>query len=60
MEWISIEPLEVTREEPLRLELQSFVECVRTRERPIVPGEDGLKALELAFDILNQCRARRP
>lgn len=60
MEWISIEPLEVIREEPLRLELNAFVECVRTRERPLVPGEDGLRALELAFEILKQCRARQP
>jgi predicted dehydrogenase len=60
MEWISIEPLEVTREEPLRIELRSFADCVRTREKPIVPGEDGLRALELAFEILHQCRARMP
>ncbi len=60
MEWISIEPLEVTREEPLRAELDSFVDCVRTRTRPLVPGEDGLRALDLAFEILKQCRARQP
>ena len=53
MEWINIEPLEVSREEPLRLELQAFVDCVRTRKTPIVSGEDGLKALELAFEILD-------
>jgi len=58
MEWISIEPVEVTREEPLRLELNSFVECVRERKRPVVPGEDGLRALELAYEVVKQCRAR--
>ncbi len=60
MEWITIEPLEVPREEPLRAELNAFVECVRTRTRPLVSGEDGLRALELAFDILKQCRSRAP
>ncbi len=52
MEWINIEPLDVSREEPLRLELSSFIECVRERRTPVVSGEDGLRALELAFDIL--------
>ena len=52
MEWIAIEPLQVSREEPLRLELMSFLECVRNRTQPLVSGEDGLRALELAFDIL--------
>ncbi len=56
MEWINIEPLEVSREEPLRLELSSFIECVRDRRRPVVSGEDGLRALELAFDILEFIR----
>lgn len=52
MEWITIEPLEVPVEEPLRLELESFVKCVRDRGTPVVSGEDGLRALELAFDIM--------
>jgi predicted dehydrogenase len=60
MEWIKVEPQEVTREEPLRLELASFVDCVRTRRRPVVPGEDGLRALELALEILECCRSRAP
>ena len=37
--------------EPLRLEIESFLECVRTRSRPLVSGEDGLAALALALDI---------
>lgn len=48
MELICIEPLEVRREEPLRLELEAFVACVRERKRPEVSGEEGLRALELA------------
>lgn len=51
MESIDIEPLPVKKEEPLKLELASFLECVRDGKRPLVSGEDGVKALKLAQDI---------
>ena len=35
--------------EPLRLELESFAELVRDRKRPVVSGEDGARALDLAL-----------
>jgi predicted dehydrogenase len=46
-------PIEVivTKQEPLRAELEAFVECVRTRKRPLVSGEDGLAAVELAIRV---------
>jgi predicted dehydrogenase len=50
--------LEPPTAEPLKVELESFVNCVRTRTRPIVGGEDGLRALELAMKI-NEQIARR-
>jgi len=59
MDLISVDPLEVKREEPLKLELASFVECVRKRERPIVAGEDALAALELAERIMDCIRTRQ-
>jgi predicted dehydrogenase len=37
--------------EPLRLEIESFLDCVRTRSAPRVSGEDGRSALALALDI---------
>jgi predicted dehydrogenase len=43
--------LEPLNGEPLRLELEGFLECVRSRETPAVTGEDGLRALELAIRI---------
>ncbi len=43
--------LEPPKEEPLKLELRSFTECVRKRGKPAVSGEDGLRALELAMRI---------
>lgn len=52
MESISIEALEVRKEEPLLLELQAFVEAVRNRTRPVVSGEDGLRALTIAHEIM--------
>jgi predicted dehydrogenase len=43
--------LEPPSGEPLRLELESFVQCVRRRGMPLVSGEDGLRALELGLQI---------
>ncbi|MGC2620897.1 MAG: Gfo/Idh/MocA family oxidoreductase [Acidobacteriaceae bacterium] len=37
--------------EPLRLEIESFLDSVRTRMAPRVSGEDGRAALALALDI---------
>ncbi|MEO8217906.1 MAG: Gfo/Idh/MocA family oxidoreductase [Acidobacteriota bacterium] len=49
----SIQPIgiEVEKKEPLRAELESFLDCVRTRSRPLVAGEDGLEALRLAIRV---------
>ncbi|HEX4999271.1 MAG TPA: Gfo/Idh/MocA family oxidoreductase [Terriglobia bacterium] len=38
--------------EPLKLELESFIDCVRARRKPDVTGQDGLDALELARSIV--------
>jgi hypothetical protein len=42
---------EVTAGEPLRLEIESFLECVRTRREPRVTARQGRAALELALEI---------
>jgi predicted dehydrogenase len=44
----------VEREEPLRAEIRSFLQSVRTRNNPIVPLEDGRRALAVALEILAQ------
>jgi UDP-N-acetylglucosamine 3-dehydrogenase len=36
-------------QEPLKLELQHFAECVMDKKKPIVTGIDGLKALQIAI-----------
>jgi predicted dehydrogenase len=41
----------VTTGEPLRLEIESFLESVRTRQQPQVTGQQGRAALALALDI---------
>ena len=48
------EPVPIAKEEPLKLELQHFVECVRARQTPMVSGESAKAALDLAFEITRQ------
>ena len=51
-----LQPLDVKKEEPLKLELTSFLDSVRNRSSPEVDGEDGLKALELAERLITFIR----
>jgi predicted dehydrogenase len=50
------EPVPIAKEEPLKLELQHFIECVRAHRTPDVSGESAKKALDLAFEITRQIR----
>jgi len=50
---IGFQPLPVAKDEPLRLEVESFLEAVARRSRPLVSGEEGLRALEVALAILD-------
>lgn len=49
---IGFEKLPATAEEPLKAELSSFANCVRTRKAPIVDGAAGRRALELADRVM--------
>jgi predicted dehydrogenase len=51
---IGFQPLPAVKEEPLRLEVESFLEAVANRTRPRVSGEEGLRALEVALAILDK------
>ena len=51
---IGFQPLAVTKDEPLRLEVEAFLDAVRNRTRPPVPGEEGLRVLEVALGILGK------
>jgi len=46
--------LPVEKAEPLSLELDSFLDAVETRSRPLVTGADGYRALEVALAILDR------
>ena len=39
-------------QEPLKAELQHFVECITEKKKPLVTGVDGLKALQIAMAAL--------
>jgi predicted dehydrogenase len=48
------EEIPIDKAEPLRVELESFIECVQTRKRPLVSGEDGRDALKVASQIMEK------
>ncbi|HTS50735.1 MAG TPA: Gfo/Idh/MocA family oxidoreductase [Bryobacteraceae bacterium] len=54
---IGFQMLPVTKDEPLRLEVESFLEAVRNRTRPLVSGAEGLRALDVALAILAKIEA---
>ncbi|HEY6374681.1 MAG TPA: Gfo/Idh/MocA family oxidoreductase [Edaphobacter sp.] len=48
---LSLKKVPVEPGEPLRIEIESFLEAVRNRTRPLVSAEDGRAALALALEI---------
>lgn len=53
-----IEPI-VRQEEPLKIELQHFMECVSSGTRPLADAFDGLKAVAIAEAILESIETGR-
>ncbi len=53
---IKVNKPKITPIEPLKAELLAFLESVRSRTRPVVPLEDGRKALAVALDVLTAIR----
>lgn len=47
-----IKTLKIKKEEPLKKELQSFFQCIRDKKYRKVSGEEGLRALKLAYNVL--------
>jgi predicted dehydrogenase len=54
------EPVPIAKDEPLKLELQHFVDCVREQQTPMVSGESAKRALDLAFEITRQVQNQNP
>jgi UDP-2-acetamido-3-amino-2,3-dideoxy-glucuronate N-acetyltransferase len=45
-------PVEFSSEEPLRCECQHFIDCVRSGTKPLTPGEEGVRVLQ----VLQACQ----
>jgi len=45
------EKMPLEKDEPLKLEIKSFLECIRASRQPLVPGEHGRHALRVASEI---------
>ncbi len=51
---VAIEEQSLEPGDALKAEIESFLDCIRTRRAPVVPGEAGLMALETAHRITEQ------
>jgi len=51
---ITRESISVERDEPLKLELQSFINCVQAKGNPVVGGSPAALALDVAMQITEQ------
>jgi UDP-N-acetylglucosamine 3-dehydrogenase len=47
----SLQP-RVPFQEPLKMELQHFAQCIQEKKNPLITGEDGIKALQIAIAAL--------
>ncbi|HTX17252.1 MAG TPA: Gfo/Idh/MocA family oxidoreductase [Bacteroidota bacterium] len=56
---IVYEQPEVKEVNALKYELESFISAVRSRRQPVVTGEDGRRALEVAQRIMNSIQVQR-
>jgi predicted dehydrogenase len=52
-----IKTLKIQKEEPLKKELENFLESVRLGKVSKVSGEEGLRALRLAYSVLREAAA---
>lgn len=51
-----VEKLHIQKDNPLKLELQHFVNCVQGKEKPLVSNENDLLALSVTNQILDKVR----
>ncbi|HPY75754.1 MAG: Gfo/Idh/MocA family oxidoreductase [Planctomycetes bacterium] len=50
------EPFNVIKHEPLYEELNSFIQAIEQKKRPLVDGEDGLEVVKIAHWIMKELR----
>ena len=48
---LKIERIKMNNQEPLRKELESFIDCVKNGKQPVVSGEEGINAIKIAAVI---------
>lgn len=48
--------IDLDKSEPLKVELNSFVNCIKNDKEPVVSGEDGINALEVALEAIKACK----
>ncbi len=49
--------IDIKKEKPLQKEIASFLECVRSGEKPLASGEEGRQALSVALEILKNIKS---
>jgi predicted dehydrogenase len=54
---VTIEEANLEQGDAIKAEIASFLDCIRNNRRPLVSGEDGLRALETAIRITEQVHA---
>lgn len=52
-----IKTLKIQKEEPLKKELQNFLRCIKEKRMDKVSGEEGLRALKLAYFVLREAES---
>ena len=55
--FFKVRQLKLDEVEPLRAELEAFLACVRSGDTPIVSGDDGVRSMETAEQILSAVKA---
>lgn len=53
---VSILKPRLTKNDPLAMELDHFIECIHEQKKPLVSGEHGRDALRLAEEVLSQLK----
>ncbi|MBL8231271.1 MAG: Gfo/Idh/MocA family oxidoreductase [Bryobacterales bacterium] len=51
---IGFQPLGISKGEPLKLQFDSFLDCIQKREKPLVGIDEASRALEVAYGILDK------
>ena len=56
---LSKQKIRIRKKDALKVELKSFVDCVRNRKKPLVSGQEGRQALLVALNILEKMNSNQ-